>query len=169
MITLLGVDPGSWNTGYGVLTVVEDSIRFLDCGTIAVKTKCMTSRLQKIYAKLQRIVDQYQPHEVALEQVFVSHNPNTAIKLGQARGVALLAATSQGATLAEYAPRRIKQAVVGYGAADKTQVQHMMRSLLKIAKPLNADAADALAVAYAHAHYRKANQLIQRQLAKEKS
>ena len=167
MTIILGIDPGSWNTGYGVLALEAERIRYLDCGTITLQKKCLATRLQQIYAQLQAKVELYQPQEIALEQVFVSHNPNTAIKLGQARGVALLAATSQGASLAEYAPRRIKQAVVGYGAARKTQVQHMIRSLLKITQPLGPDAADALAAAYCHVHYRQANQLLQRALDQE--
>ena len=160
---ILGIDPGSWNTGYGVLSLHGQEPYYLTSGTIATKQKSLAQRLQNIYSQLQEVVQQHRPAEVAIEQVFVSRNANTALKLGQARGVALLAATQIGASFVEYAPRRIKQSVVGYGAAEKKQVQHMIRSLLKICEPLAPDAADALAVAYCHALSRKMMMLLQEQ------
>lgn len=113
----------------------------------------MSQRLWQIYQRLVEVIQTYQPHEVAIEQVFLKENPQTALKLGQARGVAMAAAAGYALPLSEYTPRQVKQAIVGYGAAAKTQVQQMIKMLLKMPECPQADAADALAIALCHCHH----------------
>lgn len=115
----------------------------------------MGQRLLQIHQALTQVIQTYQPHEAAIEQVFLQNNPQTALKLGQARGVALVAAAGYALPMAEYSPRKIKQSVVGYGAAAKTQVQHMIKTLLKMPEAPQADAADALAIALCHCYHRQ--------------
>lgn len=150
---ILGIDPGSQTTGYGVIQSNGKQLTYLTSGCISVRGKEMSERLQDIYRGLCQIIQQYLPSEIAIEQIFMHHNPSAALKLGQARGAAMVAA--DGIKLAEYTARQIKQAVVGYGNAEKTQVQHMVKVLLGIQKTVPADAADALAVAVCHAHTRQ--------------
>ena len=114
----------------------------------------MANRLHQIYTGLCEVIRTYQPDECSIEQVFMNKNANSALKLGQARGSALVALASQGVLIAEYTPRAIKQAIVGYGGAEKNQVQHMVKVLLNLAKTPQADAADALAIALCHANSR---------------
>lgn len=147
----MGVDPGSRITGYGVIEWQGNQSRYLDSGHINVAACNVSERLQTIFQELQRIVQLHQPHEAAIEQVFMHQNPGSALKLGQARGAAIVAL---GTTVAEYSARQVKQSVVGYGAAAKTQVQHMVKRLLNISLELQPDSADALAVALCHAHTR---------------
>lgn len=151
MTIIIGIDPGSRFTGYGVIQWVGNQNRYVDSGYLNVATYSMAERLQKIYTGLKSIVQLHQPHEAAIEQVFMHQNPGSALKLGQARGAAIVAL---GAVVSEYSARQVKQSVVGYGAADKKQVQHMVKKLLNISIELQADAADALAVALCHAHMR---------------
>jgi crossover junction endodeoxyribonuclease RuvC len=151
MTIIIGIDPGSRFTGYGIIQWQGNQSRYIDSGCLEVIKYTANERLQKIFAGLQLVVNQYQPHEAAIEQIFMHQNPNSALKLGQARGVAIVAV---GLPMAEYSARQVKQSVVGYGAAAKTQVQHMVQRLLNITQPLQADAADALAVALCHAHTR---------------
>lgn len=117
----------------------------------------MAERLHQIYAGLCEVIKTYQPHESSIEQVFMNKNANSALKLGQARGAALVALAGQGLSIAEYTPRRIKQAIVGYGNAEKQQVQHMIKIILNLPKTPQADAADALAIAVCHANSRVLN------------
>src|SRR5260221_1988628 len=152
---VLGIDCGSEYTGYGVVEEMPD--RKLVCHTTgAIKLKMgstMAVKLQKVFADLSAIIAQHRPEIVAIEDVFYAVNVKTALKLGQVRGVAMLAASSAGLTVAEYAPLSIKSAVVGYGRADKEQVQHMITRLLNLdAPPDSPDAADALAIAICHLH-----------------
>lgn len=114
----------------------------------------MANRLHQIYTGLCEVIQTYQPDECSIEQVFMNKNANSALKLGQARGSALVALASQGVLIAEYTPRAIKQAIVGYGGAEKNQVQHMVKVLLNLSKTPQADAADALAIAVCHANSR---------------
>lgn len=153
MSIILGIDPGSNITGYGVINSVGSKQQYLDCGVIRVKHSNFASQLQQIFNGIAKIVTLYQPDEVAVEQVFVHANVNSALKLGQARGVAIVAAVAnEQIKFAEYSPRQVKQAVVGYGAASKVQVQHMIKTLLQLSEAPAEDAADALAVALCHAN-----------------
>ncbi len=163
---ILGIDPGSRVTGYGVIDSDGMRSRLVESGCIRLGDADFPARLGAIYDALRAVVDRHAPAEVAVEQVFVSHNAQSALKLGQARGAAICAAVTAGLPVYEYTPREVKQAVVGTGAADKTQVQHMVRRLLALEGELAADAADALAVALSHAHGRVSRLLMARQVAR---
>ncbi len=152
---VLGLDPGSQRTGFGIIDCRAGSERHVTSGCIDVAGRDMIVRLQRIHAQLCALVDLHRPDMVAIERVFLHRNPDSALKLGQARGVALCAAASQGASVHEYAPRAIKMAVTGYGAAAKTQVAQMVRTLLALEAGLQADAADALAAALCHSQTRR--------------
>ena len=154
MTTILGIDPGSRLTGYGIICVEGNRSSYLTSGCIRVTASSLGERLQQIFAGLQEIIQTYNPVEAAIEQVFVHQNPGSALKLGQARGVAIVAVAGAALPVAEYSARQVKQAVVGHGAAKKEQVQHMVRVLLNLSGKLQADAADALGVALCHAHVR---------------
>jgi crossover junction endodeoxyribonuclease RuvC len=160
---ILGIDPGSNVTGYGVINSEGNQHRYLDCGVIRVKPTNFASQLQQIFSGIRKIVELYQPEEVAVEQVFVHVNVNSALKLGQARGAAIVAAAlNEQVKFAEYSSRQVKQAVVGYGAATKAQVQHMIKALLQLSEEPVEDAADALAVALCHAQTRRGLALIKK-------
>ncbi|WP_286232974.1 crossover junction endodeoxyribonuclease RuvC [Thalassotalea sediminis] len=154
MAIILGIDPGSRFTGYGVIAQQGRTLTYLGSGCIKAIAAGdeLGDRLQTIYAGVSEIILQFQPTMFAIEQVFMAKNPDSALKLGQARGAAIVAATNTGLKIAEYSARQIKQSVVGTGGADKTQVQHMVKSILKLPATPQADAADALAVALCHAH-----------------
>src|SRR3954468_9445819 len=156
MTRILGIDPGSQRTGVGVIDadqagrhrhVFHAALSLLDNDTFPL-------RLKQIFDELCALIDEHRPEEVAIERVFMARNPDSALKLGQARGAAICAAVHMGLTVTEYAPKEIKQAVVGGGGADKAQIQHMVGVLLNISTKMQADAADALAVALTHAHTR---------------
>jgi crossover junction endodeoxyribonuclease RuvC len=150
-VRVLGIDPGSQRTGYGVVDVVGNRLHYVASGVVRTQQGDFATRLCEIFRCMQTIVAQYQPQEVAIEKVFVNRNPDSALKLGQARGAAICATVGANADVFEYATRQIKQAVVGTGSAEKAQVQMMMRSLLKLDGPVPADASDALAAAVCHA------------------
>lgn len=152
MTRVLGIDPGSRITGFGVIEIAGGQSSYVASGCIRLGERELPLRLGKIFQSLSEIIQTYNPSEVAIEQVFMAKNADSALKLGQARGVAILAAVEQGLPVSEYAARSVKQSVVGRGDADKTQVQHMVMSLLKLNKRPQADAADALAIALCHAH-----------------
>lgn len=154
MSIILGIDPGSRFTGYGVIEKKGREFSYLGSGCIKALSQGndLASRLQTIFAGVSEIILQFNPDMFAIEQVFMAKNPDSALKLGQARGAAIVAATNSGLTISEYSARQIKQAVVGTGAADKSQVQHMVKSILKLPGTPQADAADALAVALCHAN-----------------
>tara|TARA_B100001109_G_scaffold193573_1_gene160129 strand:+ start:21242 stop:21757 length:516 start_codon:yes stop_codon:yes gene_type:complete len=149
---ILGIDPGSRLTGFGVIRRIGQKTEYIVSGCIRTGEGELPARLKKIFDGVTELIATYQPQEFAIEQVFMGKNADSALKLGQARGVAILAAVNQALPVAEYAPRTIKQAVVGRGGADKEQVQHMVQSLLKLPGKPQADAADALAIAICHAH-----------------
>jgi len=150
---ILGIDPGSRITGYGIIERRGADLGFVACGTIRTTTsRPLAERLLEIYEELIRVIDRHAPGTAAVEDVFVAHNPRSALRLGQARGVAVLAAVRSGLTVHDYTPRAVKQAVAGYGQADKTQVQHMVRTLLGLSAAPSSDAADGLAVAICHAN-----------------
>jgi crossover junction endodeoxyribonuclease RuvC len=152
---VLGIDCGSEYTGFGVVEQSEGH-QLVCCVAGAIKLKpkdAMASKLQKIFVELQKIIAEHRPEIVAIEDVFYAVNVKSALKLGQVRGVAMLAASSSGLEVAEYAPLSIKSAVVGYGRAEKQQVQEMVKRLLRLpSAPQPSDAADALAIAICHIH-----------------
>jgi crossover junction endodeoxyribonuclease RuvC len=150
-IRVLGIDPGSQRTGFGVLDVTGSRLTYVASGVIRTSQAEFAARLCEIFRCMQTIVTQYQPQEIAIERVFVNRNPDSALKLGQARGAAICGTADANAGVFEYATRQIKQAVVGTGNAEKAQVQLMMKSLLKLDGPVPSDAADALAAAVCHA------------------
>ncbi len=167
MTIIIGIDPGSRFTGYGVIQWAGNQTHYVDSGCLNVISSSISERLEKIFTGLRAIVALHEPEEAAIEQVFMHQNPGSALKLGQARGAAIVAL---GATVSEYSARQVKQSVVGYGAADKKQVQHMVKKLLNISIELPPDAADALAVALCHAHNRFcSNQINQNPLSKKRS
>ena len=149
---ILGIDPGSRITGYGVVQQVGKSFNYLASGCIKATSSGeeLGVRLQTIFTGVSELIVQFKPEMFAIEQVFMAKNPDSALKLGQARGAAIVAATNAGLMISEYSARQIKQSVVGTGAAKKEQVQHMVCSLLKLPATPQADAADALAVALCH-------------------
>ena len=152
MSLIIGIDPGSRLTGYGIIERDGAKLRFVDAGTIRTETSEMPERLKRIVAGIERIVKFHGPTEAAVEQVFMAQNPDSALKLGQARGAAIAALVNLDLQVAEYTARQIKQSVVGYGAADKEQVQMMVMKLLNLSIKPQQDAADALAAAICHAH-----------------
>jgi len=150
---ILGIDPGSRATGYGVIEKRGNRLFYVTCGVIRLGSKySFTDRLKIIFDGLCEVIASHKPTVAAVEDVFVAANPRTALKLGHARGVAVLAALHNGLKVHDYTPRMVKQAVVGYGNADKYQVQQMVRVLLQLSAAPSADASDALAVAMCHAN-----------------
>jgi crossover junction endodeoxyribonuclease RuvC len=159
-VRILGIDPGSQRTGVGIVDVdaagltthvFHTAVNLLDNDNFPL-------RLKQIFEELRDIVLAHRPDEVAIERVFMARNPDSALKLGQARGAAICAVVAHGLSVAEYSAKEIKQSVVGGGGAEKRQVQHMVSMLLNIERKLQADAADALAVALTHAHARASAQ-----------
>ncbi len=159
---ILGIDPGSRLTGFGIIEVNGDQAIAVQHGVIKAGTGEFPERLGIIFTGIRDLIDEHQPAEVAVEAVFVSRNASTALKLGQARGAAICAAISLGLPVSEYAPRSVKQAIVGRGGADKVQVQHMVMVLLQLQEKLQEDAADALAVALCHQHTQQTLNRMQR-------
>ncbi|MFT7561490.1 MAG: crossover junction endodeoxyribonuclease RuvC [Flavobacteriales bacterium] len=152
MALVLGIDPGSRKTGFGIINVVSGRHEYIASGVIRVDTEpTLPERLNRVFEGVCQVIEKYAPDEFAIESVFMSKSAGSALKLGQARGAAIVAATSHGLPVAEYEARKVKQAVVGTGAADKTQVQHMVMTILKLSKCPQEDAADALAIALCHA------------------
>lgn len=147
---VLGIDPGSRVTGYGLVAVTGSGCVYLTSGCIRPAAAGFIDRLGEIYHGVAALIREFAPDEVAVEQVFLASNPAAALKLGQARGAAIAAAAAAGLPVAEYAARTVKLAVVGTGRASKPQVQHMVRVLLRLSGTPAADAADALAIALCH-------------------
>ncbi|MCP5157602.1 MAG: crossover junction endodeoxyribonuclease RuvC [Ectothiorhodospiraceae bacterium] len=152
---VLGVDPGSRITGWGVVDFVRGRARHVASGCVATPAGEFPARLLRIHQAIGEVVDTHGPSELAIERVFVHRNVDSALKLGQARGVALVAAASRGLEVFEYMPNEIKQAVTGRGHAGKEQIQHMVRVLLALTVSPAVDEADALAVALCHGHRRE--------------
>jgi crossover junction endodeoxyribonuclease RuvC len=155
MTRILGIDPGSRITGFGIIEQVKGRVSYVESGCVRAGNGDFSLRLKTIYDGLLEIVSLYTPDEVAIEQVFMHRNPDSALKLGQARGAAICAVMSTGLTLNEYTPAEIKKATVGKGNAAKGQVQHMVQALLKLPGVPQADAADALAIALCHNYTRQ--------------
>ena len=156
MTRILGVDPGSQRTGVGIIDVdaAGRPRHVFHAALNLLGQEHFAGRLKQLFDELGAIVAEYAPQEAAIERVFMAKNPDSALKLGQARGAAICALAQHGLGISEYAAREVKQAVVGTGAGDKAQVQRMIGLLLEIPGRLQADAADALAIALAHAHTR---------------
>lgn len=155
MHIILGIDPGSRSTGFGIIGSAGSNITHIAHGTIKVTEKAVADRLYQLYQAVVNTIVDYQPHTFAIEQVFMHRNPQSALKLGQARSAAMIAAAQYQLTVHEYSPREVKQATVGYGAASKEQVQHMVATLLKLKTKPQSDAADALAIAICHNHHHR--------------
>lgn len=155
-IRIIGIDPGLRRTGWGVIEAAGNSLRFVDAGTVRSDDKAdLASRLCQLHDGLAAIVHAQQPHEAAVEQTFVNKDATATLKLGQARGVAMLVPAMAGLRVAEYAPNAVKKAVIGVGHGDKKQINMMVRVLMPRARFDSDDAADALAIAICHAHHRQ--------------
>jgi len=156
MTLILGLDPGSRRTGFGLIQVTGTTLEYISSGTIHIdETASWPDRLHEVFDSVREVIAKYRPREVAVEHVFMGKSAGSALKLGQARGAAIVAATQENLPVFEYEARKIKQAVVGSGAAEKKQVQQMVKMLLKLPAIPREDAADALAVAICHAHTQK--------------
>lgn len=154
MSIILGIDPGSRRTGFGVIDTSGSTPRYVTSGCInVVKLTDIPARLDAIFSHIQDICVQVRPTECAIEQVFLGRNVDSALKLGHARGAAMVAVLQSGVPVHEYAARQVKQAIVGKGSATKEQVQHMVRILLSLPGTPQEDAADALAIALCHANF----------------
>lgn len=152
---ILGIDPGTATTGYGIIDSQGNRNKLLDYNCIRTQAHTpLPQRLVRIHTELSGILDKFAPEQVAIEQLFFNRNTTTAFSVAQARGVLVLACAQKGLPIAEYTPLQVKQAIVGYGRADKNQIKYMVAKLLNLReKPLSDDAADALAIAMCHAHY----------------
>ncbi len=160
MIRILGIDPGLRRTGWGVIDVEGNRLIFVACGSVETRENLpLSERLVAIHQGLARVLGEFSPLEAAVEQTFVNKDGVATLKLGQARGVAMLAPAMTGIPVAEYAPNQVKKTVVGAGHADKNQIRVMLGVLLPKADPKSADAADALAIAITHAHHRQSAML----------
>lgn len=152
MAIILGIDPGSRKCGYGLVAAQGNRLEYLACGVIRIETLPFNERLQVIHDQLSALIEEFHPQEAAVEQVFVGKSAASALKLGHARGAAILACTRHALPIHEYATRKVKQCITGTGRAEKAQMQHMIKSLLHLSAEPSEDAADALSVAVCHAH-----------------
>ena len=160
LIRILGIDPGLRRTGWGVVALDGNRLSFLACGSLATDEKAgLAARLLAIHDGLRRVVEQHAPHEAAVEATFVNKDAAATLKLGQARGIAMLVPAIAGLPVAEYAPNLVKKTIVGSGHAEKQQIRLMIKILLPKADPKTDDAADALAIAITHAHHRASRTL----------
>ena len=157
-IRILGIDPGLRRTGWGLIDVAGNRLSFVACGSLATDDKAeLAMRLVTIHDGLARVVEEFRPEEAAVEATFVNKDARATLKLGQARGVALLIPARAGITVHEYAPNLVKKTIVGAGHGEKAQIRMMIGVLLPEADPRSEDAADALAIAVTHAHHRTSN------------
>ncbi|SJM91243.1 crossover junction endodeoxyribonuclease RuvC [Crenothrix polyspora] len=152
---ILGIDPGSRLTGYGVIEQTGNRYKYIASGCIRIEAEYFPDRLKQIFDGVAQLVQTYRPEQMAIEQVFMHKNADSALKLGQARGAAICAVQLTNVPVFEYAARQIKQALVGKGSADKLQVQHMVKILLNIQGDIQIDASDALGISLCHAHYQQ--------------
>ncbi len=160
---ILGIDPGTRITGYGIIDVEGNRLRHVDNGIIKTSSGTpLPARLKIIYDGLTKVLGEFNPQAVAIEQVFLAKNPRAALTLGHARGTAVIAAVNLGLAVDEYSALQVKSSVVGYGHAGKQQVQQMVKALLNLPEIAQEDASDALAVAICHAHSRTINQAVAR-------
>src|SRR6201996_1222745 len=159
-IRILGIDPGLRRTGWGVIEIEGNRLIYLGCGSVEPPDALpLASRLLAIHEGLAAVLGDFRPAEAAVEQTFVNKDGVATLKLGQARGVAMLSPAIFGISVSEYAPNQVKKTVVGAGHADKNQIAMMLKVLLPKAEPASADAADALAIAITHAHHRTSTAL----------
>jgi len=155
-IRILGIDPGLRRTGWGVVEIAGNRLTFLACGSVTTRDgDALAVRLLAIHDGLLRILDEFRPHEAAVEATFVNKDASATLKLGQARGIAMVVPAKAGVPVAEYAPNLVKKSIVGTGHGDKAQIRMMIGVLLPKADPSSDDAADALAIAVTHAHHRQ--------------
>jgi crossover junction endodeoxyribonuclease RuvC len=155
-IRILGIDPGLRRTGWGVVEIAGNRLGFIGCGSVTSNDRdSMAMRLLAIHDGLMRILDEFRPDEAAVEATFVNKGAQATLKLGQARGIAMVVPAKAGVPVAEYAPNVVKKSIVGAGHGDKVQVRMMIGVLLPKADPATHDAADALAIAVTHAHHRQ--------------
>jgi crossover junction endodeoxyribonuclease RuvC len=155
-IRILGIDPGLRRTGWGLVESDGNRLIYVACGALATSDKAdLGARLVAIHDGLAKVIDEFAPHEAAVEQTFVNTNAAATLKLGQARGIAMLVPARAGLTVAEYAPNLVKKTIVGAGHGEKAQIRMMIGVLLPQAEPESEDAADALAIAICHAHHRQ--------------
>lgn len=155
MTLIMGIDPGSRKTGFGIVATSKSKASYITSGVIRLPVdQPLAPRLSVLFTELNELIDRFQPEEVAIEEVFMARSAGSALKLGQARGAAMVACVNRGLVVHEYSARSIKQAVVGTGAATKEQVQHMVKTLLLLPGSPAEDAADGLAAALCHAHSR---------------
>jgi len=153
MVRILGIDPGANVCGFGVIDVEGASVKLVDFGVVRSPRRSQAEKLKAIYERLLEVMERFKPHVVAVEGAFYGSNPRTAIRMGEGRGIALLAVSQCGLEAFEYSPATVKRAVVGSGRASKSQVQHMVRDILGLDEvPRPDDAADALAIAICHSH-----------------
>lgn len=152
MALILGIDPGSRQTGFGIIDTAGQRFEYVASGCVRLGDAPLPERLKNIFDSISEIITRYCPQQMAIEQVFMAKNAGSALKLGQARGAAIVAGVHANLPVSEYSARQVKQSVVGTGAADKAQVQHMIKTLLDLSATPQEDAADALAVAMCHAH-----------------
>ena len=156
MSIILGIDPGSRITGYGLIHAKPNNqYTFIACGCVRIEKETLGNKLKRIHEVIAELVQTFAPVEAAVEQIFFHENPGTALKLGQARGAAIAAAALHGLSIHEYTARQVKKSIVGYGAAAKEQMQHMIQILLNLKEKPQVDAADALAIALCHAYTRQ--------------
>jgi crossover junction endodeoxyribonuclease RuvC len=155
-IRILGIDPGLRRTGWGVVEIAGNRLAFIGCGSVLTNDRdTLAARLVAIHDGLVRVLDQFRPDEAAVEATFVNKDATATLKLGQARGIAMVVPAKAGVLVAEYAPNLVKKSIVGVGHGDKAQVRMMIGVLLPKADPASHDAADALAIAVTHAHHRR--------------
>jgi crossover junction endodeoxyribonuclease RuvC len=155
-IRILGIDPGLRRTGWGVIAIEGNRLMFLACGSVATQDGAgLARRLLAIHDGLRRVVDEHAPDEAAVEATFVNKDASATLKLGQARGIAMLVPAIAGLPVAEYAPNLVKKTIIGVGHGEKAQIRMMLGVLLPKADPRTHDAADALAIAVTHAHHRQ--------------
>ena len=152
MTIILGIDPGSRITGYGLIKESKQQLQYIDSGCIRTSEGELSQRLLQIFNGICQLMEEYHPDEVAIEEIFMHQNPSSALKLGHARGVAMVACASHRMKVSEYSAREVKQSLAGYGAAEKSQVKHMVVKLLMLTSSPQSDAADALAIAICHSH-----------------
>ena len=157
---VLGIDPGSRVTGYGVVDFGRTTLSYVTSGCIRTQGDAFSERLKEIFREVAGLVGRYEPDQIAMERVFMHRNADSALKLGHARAAAICATFDTELPMYEYAAREVKQAVVGRGSADKAQVQHMVKALLGLSGKLQQDAADGLAIAVCHAHFRQSARVL---------
>jgi crossover junction endodeoxyribonuclease RuvC len=155
LVLILGVDPGSRATGYGIIEVLRNKLVHVDSGTFRLDQVSLQARLLMLHENLSLVIERYKPSEASVEKVFVNRNVDSALKLGHARGVILLSVAKHSLPTSEYTATQIKRSTVGRGHASKEQVQHMVRAILNLERTPSPDASDALAAAICHAHARK--------------